>query len=302
MHLARSTAFTAAFALGMFWSIAAHAAPDLARARDAYDRGVRAHAAADYGAAARAFAEADALAPTPASLEAALEAAMRADDAVLGVEVLDRAEGRGDVDASLLRTIDAARRRFGGRTGKIRVQCTGSERCLFAVDGRASDGSRPFVAIVGTHSIVIQQGEGRVERLVEVRADAVTVVGMSSGAAPPPETPRSAPISRSGLSPTWFFVALGATALVGGATVFSGIDAADQHDAFVTAGCAPGATGPKAATCAARSEDGSSATLRTNLLLGATAVLAVGTAALGVVFVRWSPAPTGGVASIGGRF
>src|SRR5205085_12314981 len=106
----------------------AHAEPDMARAKEAYDRGVRANAAGDHQAAARAFAEADAIAPATASIEAALESAMRADDEVLGAELLDRAAQR-PVDPALARTLDTAKKRFVGRTGKIRVDCALANKC-----------------------------------------------------------------------------------------------------------------------------------------------------------------------------
>src|SRR5687767_8433845 len=96
----------------------AHAEPDYARAKEAYDRGVRAHAAGDHGGAARAFAEADSLVPAAASLEAAIEAAMRADDAVFGADLLDRLAGRPP-EPSLDKTVAAAKKKFANRTGKV---------------------------------------------------------------------------------------------------------------------------------------------------------------------------------------
>jgi hypothetical protein len=300
----------------------AHAEPDVGRARDAYDRGVRAHRAGDHAAAARAFAEADALAPTEASLEAALEAVMRADDAALGAELLERAEVRSSRDRSLAKSIDAAKKRFAGRTGTIRVDCKGAARCLIAVDGRAADGSRAVFATVGPHSVVVERGSERFERLVEVGPGATTLVTSESHSAPssssavPPASPSSgspsssppsatahSPPTSPGISPLWFFVSAGATAIAGTAATISGLDAIGVHDDFVGAGCAPGGTGPKASDCNARADDGASTTLRTNLLVGLTALLAINTTVLGTLFVSWSPASRGGggTATIGGK-
>jgi hypothetical protein len=256
----------------------ASADAETSRARDAYDRGVHAHATGDFETAAKAFAEADALSPTAASLEAALEDAMKADDVALGAELLDRAAHRADRDAALTRTIDAAKKRFAGRTGTIRVDCT---ECLVAVDGRATATS-VFVA-TGPHTVVVQRGDDRVERLVEVKP------GVTARVAGPPmahaETPSRT--EEKGISPIWFFVAAGVTAVAGGVSIWSGIDANHQHDRFVSAGCAPGATGPKSSTCAGRADDGSGATTRSNVLIASTAVFAVATAALGTFVVRW---------------
>lgn len=278
---------------------AAEPGPDVERARDAYDRGVRAHAAGDHAAAAVAFADADKLAPTAASLEAALEAAMRADDAALGAELLERAEARPERDASLSKTIDAAKSRFAGRAGKIRVQCKESDLCLVAVDGRALDASRPIWTTVGAHTVIVQREHDRIERLVQVDPGAVTVVS-AAGDAPAfmqakaggPNTPRAE--ARGGVSPVWFWIGLGATAVAGGAATISGLAALADHDDFVARGCGRGGTGPVPSDCNRLSDAGGVATLRTNLLIGLTGLLAVNTAVLGAVFVRWSPAPGGG--------
>jgi hypothetical protein len=120
---------------------------------------------------------------------------------------------------------------------------------------------------------------------------------------PPFQTP-SQKAPAQGLSPVWFFAGLGATLLAGTAATLSGLDANSRHDDFIADGCgidAP-ATSPKPADCNRRSDQGAAATLRTNLLFGLTGLLAVNTAVLGAVFVRWSSAPSGGVATIGGTF
>ena len=272
-------------------------ASQLDRARAAYDRGVRAHAAHDEVAAARAFAEADGLAPQPASLEAALEAAMHADDALLGAELVDRAEGRGG-DPGVARTLVAARKRFAGRTGKVRVDCRAEARCVAAVDGSPADARRLIYVIAGPHAVVVHRGEEKVEELVEVKADATVVVGGGSGATPPTgtstpststsEKPSTSEKASQKLEPVWFFVGVGVTAIFAGATVLSGVDAVTKHDRFKGNGCAVDATGPRPADCDQQGHDGASAQLRTNVLLGSTVLLAAATAAVGIFAVRWS--------------
>jgi hypothetical protein len=272
-------------------------APGVDRARAAYDRGVRANATGDHANAARAFAEADALAPQPASLEAALESAMKADDAALGAELVDRADGRAP-DAGLRKTLEAARRRFAGRTGKVRIECRGDGRCLAAVDGAAADARRPIFVAVGPHAVVVQRGDERIERLVDVKADAVVVVeaGPSGGAvgsagiagvagAGPGASVTPAEPSQ-GLSRGWFYGGLGVTAVFGAITIVSGLDAVAQHDRFAAA-CGSGGAGPAPADCGDRSAEGSRAQTRTNIFLGGTALFALTTAALGIFAVRW---------------
>ncbi|MEA2747099.1 MAG: hypothetical protein QOI41_1242 [Myxococcales bacterium] len=275
------------------------AEPGVDRARAAYDRGVRAHALGDHAGAARAFAEADALAPKAASLEAALESAMKADDAVLGAELVERADGRAP-DAGLRTTLEAARRRFAGRTGKIRIDCAGEARCLAAVDGAAADARKPIFVGAGPHAVVVQRGSERFERLVDVKAEQIVVVaasadagagasagasagagaGAGAGANPPGE-------EAHGISRGWFWLGLGVTAVLGGATVISGLDAVAKHDHFKSGGCANGASGEVPVDCGDLSSAGTRAQTRTNVLLGATAVLAVTTVAIGIFAVRW---------------
>jgi hypothetical protein len=91
-----------------------------------------------------------------------------------------------------------------------------------------------------------------------------------SAAAPAPEPPPSALASR------WTFVAAAvATAAVGGAALWSGLDTLSARDKYVAA---PTEAGYK---------DGLSRQRRTNWLLGGTAVLGTATAALGLFVTRW---------------
>lgn len=255
-----------------------------ARARDAYDRGTKAYAQKDWEAAARAFAEADAIAPAPASLEAALEASMRADDVTLGAELLSRSEGRPS-DKRLDDTLAAARRRFSGRVGKILVDCKGASRCIAAVDGVGAEAKKPIYVKAGAHAIVVERGDERFEKLVEVPADAVTYVGAPDAkpvSKPEPLTPSAPPAKEHGLSPAWFYVGLGATTIAGGFTVVSAIDLQKKHDSFVSSRCLPGAPGRPASDCSVQGEAGNNAQTRTNILLGATAIVGVATALFGV--------------------
>lgn len=266
---------------------------ELARARDAYDRGVKAESRGDHASASRAFAEADMLAPSVASLEAALESAMRADDAPLGAELLERAEARV-TDAGLAKTLDAARKRFTSRTGKVRVDCGFASTCLVAVDGTARDAARAVHVTVGAHTVMVERDGVRLDRLVDVRAgDVVLLAPEEKGVTPPPVPPvPPKPPAERGISPVWFFVGLGVTAAVGGATIASGLDTSSKNDAFARE-CGSAGSGPVPGDCADRASTGESADTRTNVLLGVTAGLAALTGVT-AFFVRWSsPRSTG---------
>jgi len=266
------------------------AARDLAS--DAYNRGAAAHERGDHATAAREFAQADAIAPDPVTLRVALDAAVLADDPVLGGELVERAAQR-PADAQLAEAVRAARERFAGRTGRVRVICPADEgaheppresACTATLDGQSIDAGRPVIARVGRH-IVTTRRDGRAEQwAVEVKPDEVAeVVFAAPGPAAPPVDTRgvSSPAEPGGgyLSPAWFFVGLGATAIAGGFAIALGVDTAGRHQDFLDAGCAGSAHGD----CSALADDGISAQHRANALLGVTAALGAATIAMGIL-------------------
>ncbi|GMV15824.1 MAG: hypothetical protein HS104_02730 [Polyangiaceae bacterium] len=97
---------------------------------------------------------------------------------------------------------------------------------------------------------------------------------------PPP--PRPPPPPPPGPSPLWFYVGAGVTAVVGGVTVWSALDTQRAFDDYERD--LPGLSQRQAD---ARVAAGHDKELRTNLLLGATALTAAGTAALGLFVVDW---------------
>ena len=269
----------------------------LERARAAYSRGAAAYERGDYATAARALAEADALAPDPVTLRAALDAVALADDPVLGAALVERAAER-PADAGLAGSLQAARARFAGRTGKVRVTCPGAAKCAATLDGKPVEAGRSTIATVGRHVAGARRDDrgghddrgwrddrgghddrGE-ERAVEVKPGETAEVAF---AAPAP-APAPAPLPSAGepLSPAWFLAGLGATAVAGGITVALAVDTAGRHDAFVGAGCA----GPVHGDCAGLAGDGLSAQHRTNALLGVTAALGAATVAIGVLTFR----------------
>jgi hypothetical protein len=101
--------------------------------------------------------------------------------------------------------------------------------------------------------------------------------------APAPEGPvDEGPKKSGGWSPTVFFVGVGLTVAAGGVTVWSGIDTKNNPGPEkVKAECAAGDT-----NCDLYKE-GRSKQLRTNVLIGVTSALAVGTGLIGALAVDW---------------
>ncbi len=299
-------------------------------ARDAYERGTAAFKARDYGTAAREFARADELSPSPVALRAALDAAVKADDPVLGAELIDRS-ARAPATGDLAKSLANARLKLAHRAGKIHVSCTD---CSAALDGHPLDVMRAVWASLGAHRVTVAaQGLTRDDD-VNIAADAtVEVQGPVADALPTPvvvvppaptqptvtDTPPTMPLplapastpaplapSSHGVGP-WLFVT-GAVITAGflGVTIWSGTDTASKHTDFVDTGCR-GMSPP--ATCDAKSSAGSGAQLRTDLLFTGTAVAGVATIIIGALFTRWSAppvtatlSPTGGAVSVRGSF
>ena len=279
------------------WSAGTRAQPS--DAHDAYARGTAAFRRADYATAAREYAAADALAPNPVALQAAIDATVLADDPVFGTTLLDRARGEPRTDA-LLATMLTAERKFAHRVGRIRLQCPAAP-CLGAIDGAAAVAGPSVVVRVGSHAVTLEGGGAVLQRVVTVAPDETVVVGPGPAppapAPPPPGAPPSpvpapsppapkaiaplpAPAPQGGLSPAWFYAGLGATAVAGGLAVAFGVDTANRHSAFART-CAT-----EQPQCGELASHGQSAQTLTNVMLGVTAGLGVATLATGLL-VRW---------------
>jgi len=268
----RGRAFLAMIALVATASLVSQAsgAPSATElAKEAYDRGTAAYEAKDYRLAAREFAHADELAPNPVALQAALDAAVLADDPLLGMELVDRA-GRDSGTTALVAAADAARVRFAERVGNVSVRCVPA-RCTATIDGTPILATATRRVLVGSHEVAVSfDDRASIRRSVMVH-------GKSTSEVVADRTPSA------GLAPSWFFVGVAGTALFSGLTIASAIDTSRIHDRFGNANCGVVST----AECSELSTKGASAQNRTNVLLGVSAALGIGTALTGIFFTRW---------------
>lgn len=243
-----------------------------AAARTAYDRGVEAHRRGDHATAAAELARADELEPNPVALEAALRAVIFADDPVLGTALVARAEARarasGGLSPSLAAVLAEAKPRFLGRTAHLEVRC---DACAARLDGAPIATRADLVVRAGPHRLSFAHPDGTSEtRDLELAADhrevveprALALVGAETTAAPSPA-----------LAPGWAIASGVLTALLGGATLASGLDTSARHDDFVARGC----TTLGGAGCDDDARAGQDAERRTGVLLGVTAVSAAAT-------------------------
>lgn len=274
----------------------AHAQPsDKARAKEAYDRGLEAHKRGDLERAAEEFARADAFAPSPIALQAALDAAIEADDAPLGAELLERSR-REPAPPGLAASITAAHLKFNGRTGKVRVICPKSATCTAKLDERPIDVEKVVWARTGQHTVVSQIDGKSVKKVVDVGPDQLVEISPVKGGTstrvaaddttPPAEAdegPRKRGRLADGLPPIFFYGGLGLTVVLAGVTTYFMVDTSNKHSEFENAGCTRGNFAP----CAGLQSDGESSQSTANVMLALTGVAAVGTAVVGVAFTNW---------------
>lgn len=140
----------------------------------------------------------------------------------------------------------------------------------------------------GEHRVRVElDGKTLLEKTLQLRAGErlrLAVDRPKEVVVPPPDPPptRPPPPPQPGPSPLWFYVGAGVTAVVGGVTVWSALDTQRAFDDYERD--LPGLNQRQAD---ARVAAGHDKELRTNLLIGATALAAAGTAALGLFVVDW---------------
>jgi hypothetical protein len=268
---------------------------DKARAREAYDRGLDAHKRGDLQKAAEEFASADSLEPSAVALQAALDAAIEADDAPLGVELLERSK-REPAPPGLASSITAAHLKWSGRTGRLRVSCPKGASCAAMVDERPVDVDKVVWARTGQHRVVVHVDGGDAQtKLVDLNADQVVEVMPTKGGrtavarvAPADPEPLSEPSTEAstpagGLSPLVFYTGVGLTLVLAGVTTYFAIDTSSKHASFEDAGCGRA----DVARCTELKNDGERSQQATNIGLALTAVSGVATAIVGVALTNW---------------
>jgi hypothetical protein len=150
-------------------------------ARRAYDRGVKAYAKHDAATAAREFALADELAPSPVALRAALDAAIEADDPVLGSELVERAS-RAPSPPELSASVEKAKRAFSKRVGRVVLHCGEGRTCDGTVDGAPLVPGKPRIVRIGEHQVRLRSGATEESSRVTVAGDELVEVHLSAAA------------------------------------------------------------------------------------------------------------------------
>lgn len=255
-------------------------ADDRTDARAAYEEGAAAYDASKWRAAAAAFARADALAPKDSVLGLALTSCARDGEPVLCMNLVERAAARD----TLKKEREAVAKKLQPSASGIAFDC--ADPCTVKVDGTVMDRKVTTWLAPGAHQLDFDTAHGPETRSTTLNAGEILRVSPSPVAAPAPVAPApvfvSAPLvakpehRSKGISPLWFWIGTGVTAVLGGCIIGSGIDTVHQNDAF------------KARPEPSTRESGIDAQTRTNVFIGATAGAALVTAVLGTFFVKWS--------------
>lgn len=285
-------------------STSAQAPPSAERIRAAaaeYDAGRRAFLDRKYEDAAVHFENAWHDAPRAEALRNAIRARRDAKQPARAATLAALAEQAYADDTTTMVVVHDTLTATGPHLHKVTLTC--APACGVAADGRAvslDDTTKlVFYLSPGAHDVLVSWGE---EKTKQIRIDAhagaqqelaleapkpappAPVAAPAPAAAPAPVA-REAPPPRHGkpLGPAVFFIGVGLTVAAGVATTVSGIDAANN----------PGADAVRQ-NCVGQGDacpdyqKGRSAQLRTNVLIGVTAGLAVVTGVVGLFFTDWA--------------
>jgi hypothetical protein len=257
-----------------------------AKAAKRFKAGEKAFKRHDYATAAQAFEEAYSIAPHPAALFNAATAHQKAGQLTRAANLCARYLRDAPENDSRREKANALIAELTPKLGRVEIEDRGALEVQL-------DGDLPEVELTyvdpGDHLVTGKFGDKTVQRKISVVAGSLVHVALD------PPKPASAPgpneepdfdtkrdvekdetAKSKGMSPTLFYVGLGATVVLGGVTIWSGLDtnkARSDYDAHPTQ---------------AGLDDGRSKQSRTNLLLGATAVVGVGTAVVGLFLTDFS--------------
>jgi tetratricopeptide (TPR) repeat protein len=270
-------------------------------AAEAFDLGRQAYKDGRYTEAAEQFEHADSSAPSSTALELAIRSRDKAGDLDRAGTLASLALALYPDDENIQKIAPDVVSRAGASMFELNVTC--KEPCELAdgkqtVHGNAARTRTVFLG-PGQHSLRAGFSGGKTEsKSVDAVAGGSGTLDFSGpkaevdeGAeAPPPEEPKEQPAQpedqpkSNGWSPTIFWAGVGATAVAGGVTIWSGIDTVNNPGADkVKATCAKGDT-----NCDLYKQ-GRSKQTRTNVLLGVTGGLALATGLIGAIAVEWGP-------------
>ena len=306
----RMTRVTAVVVLSLgFVAITSSSSAQDARQRqaaaEAYDRGTAAYLEGSYDEAGQWFETAHRMAPAAPALMQAIRAHEHSENRARAATLALELERAYPDDKSAIDYAEGILSKYA--PGLLRVDVSCDEDCKLDLDGKLQEFLSFFTAPATTHQLTATFETGSKRATFQGAAGETRAL---SFAAPPP--PVAAPItpthpaeprwqqpeqSHAPLSPLYTWIGLGLTGALGIATVISGVDAnagvpeyKKAATAYADCQMAMPATDCSALQSMAKSllQDGESRELRTNVLIGVTATLAVGTGVIALFLTDWS--------------
>jgi len=258
-----------------------------AKAAKIFRKGERAFRRHNYAAAAKAFEEAYAIAPHPAALFNAAEAHEKAGELTRAANLCARYLHDAPKKDKRRRKANKLIAELTPKVGRVDIDENGADDVQ--IDGKTPELDVTFVD-PGDHVISGSFDGKRVERRVSVVAGSLEHVLLEPPPPPEPKPEKAAArpdtghdqgkTAHGGLPPYVVYVGAGATALLAGVTVWSGIDTNKARSDF------------NAHPTQAGLDAGQGKQTRTNVLLGATAAVGVATAVVGLFATDWHKKPT----------
>ena len=281
-------------------------------AAEAFDKGREAYKAEDYVEAAEQFEKADNNAPSPAALELAIRARDKAGELDRAATLMALALRRSPDDANLVKIASDLSKRAAASLFELTATC--DSPCDLTVGGKLVHGGPETERLLyiqpGTLTVRAGWADNRSDsKQIQAEAGGKGLVSFvapdtaatKSMAKEPDEPVAPAPVApgndqrddggskSAGWSPTAFYVGAGLTAVLGGITVWSGLDTVNNPGTDrVKNEC--GTQGPSCALY----QEGLSKQRRTNVLIGVTGGVGVATLLVGLLATDWSggKAPT----------
>jgi hypothetical protein len=286
---------------------AAVAAQDVTAAAKAFSAGQQAELAREWDRAAEFYELADRIAPSPQALRSSAKSHLAAGDQAAAATQAEELLRRYPEEAASTALAAGILQQTVTHLSRWDIAC--SPACTLAIDAGAV-----VTEPRASHVIYANPGDHRIEAFFSANRSSVTsVTGTEGGrkeiafqppavASPPKpaETPATAlgatdqarpaeadSVAPSGLSPAVAFVGIGITAVLGGLTIWSGLDTLSARDEYV------------AKPTQRAYDDGVGLERRTNLFIGATAVAGAATLGIALFATRWhgatekdAPSPT----------
>jgi len=278
-------------------------------ARTEFEAGISAYQAKEFESAAKHFEAAHALRPHPVVLFNWALAESKLGRFVVALEHFDHVLGDVETPKDLVPEVQRERAEAERNVANIDIEA-GADAQVW-VDDRPVEAKPPSVRVdPGEHRVRVEEhGRTVFDKTLRAAPGQRLFVAVEHSREPtkkpPPKLPPPPPPPPppAGPSPIWFYAGVGLTAVLGGVTVWSALDTQKAFDDYER-----DLPKLKQAEVDARVEDGHDLERRTNLLLGATAIAAAGTAAIGLFVVDWKQGSSpraglvltpGGLAAVG---